>query len=172
MKEESKILNQPVVVIEPVPSPDLRVNDTDVRASHGSFAQNGFIVEHSPHANGGLSGSYVPRTPTPIGYYDTGEGVTYKFRPFTEDSYQRLLLKEAKLKAVELEKKNKVKEGRLVDGELKWDDDEEEERPKRDQNLIEGNNLSDDLDVAFPKELVGKPIEEIDPYLNDKVRIT
>lgn len=94
------------------------------------------------------------------------------FRLFTQTSYTELLAREDERKRVEKEKKDSPQEGRLVDGELKFgDDDDDEPPPERDQALIEGNTLPVSLDGTFPQELFGKPLEEIDKYLKDKVRI-
>ncbi len=95
----------------------------------------------------------------------------YKFRLFTPESYERLLIKEEEDRRLALEKKDKPAEGRLVDGELKFDDDGEDgPPPDRDPLFIEGNNLPDDIAEIFPSELYSKPLEEIDKYLKAKVR--
>ncbi len=95
----------------------------------------------------------------------------YKFRLFTPESYDRLLIKEEEDRRLALEKKDKPAEGRLVDGELKFDDDGEDgPPPDRDPLFIEGNNLPDDIAEIFPSELYSKPLEEIDKYLKAKVR--
>ncbi len=64
-------------------------------------------------------------------------------------------------------------EGRLVDGELKFGDgtDEDEEAQGRDPSLVEGGYLTQDLADEIPNELLGKPLDEIDPNLHDKVRV-
>ena len=177
-KPISTIPEPQVVIIEPAPTTgDEPQNTSGLPINNGSY--NGSLpVTPVPSIVGEPDGTSVfgdkakpyPRTPTPIGEYQTPEGQVYQFRPFDKEAYQRLLVRQAKLKAAELERKNRVNEGRLVDGELKWDE-EEEEVPTRDLALVEGNNLSDDLDAAFPPELVGKPIDEIDPYLIDKVSV-
>ena len=92
------------------------------------------------------------------------------FRPFTKASYVQLLRREEERKRVEKERKDMPQEGRLVDGELKFgDEDDDEPPPERDLALVEGNTLPVSMDNMFPAELLGKPVEEIDKYLKDKV---
>ena len=93
------------------------------------------------------------------------------FRLFTPESYERLLIKEEEEKRTALEKKNRPAEGRLVDGELKFDDEEEEGPPmERDPMLMEGNSLPEHLAEIFPPEYYTKPIEDVDQYIKAKVR--
>ena len=93
------------------------------------------------------------------------------FRRFDRQSYQKLLLRDEIERQKALDAKNKPREGRLVDGELIFgdEDDKEEDTRDRDSRLVEGNTLPTIIADEFPKELYGKPIEEIDPYLKDKV---
>lgn len=89
------------------------------------------------------------------------------FRVFNKDSYKRLVDKE---KARKLKEESKEEEeGRLVDGEIVFD---EESGPKqdRDPKLADGQALPEKMG-RFPKELLGIPLEEIDPYIKDKVRV-
>ena len=92
------------------------------------------------------------------------------FAPFTPQSFENILIREAEDKRKAEEKKNAPQEGRLVDGELKFGDDDEEGdgEPKwdRDPALVEGCVLPESLGKP-PKHLL---LEEIDPVLKEKVR--
>ena len=105
-----------------------------------------------------------------------GEGAEEEasmYKRFSPATYEFLVQREEEEKRKELEKKNNVEEGRLVDGQLKFgDDDEEQQEEKKDKDplLVEGNNLPEDL-PPFPKKYYGLPMEEIDPYIKDKVGI-
>ena len=92
------------------------------------------------------------------------------FRPFTRDSYRRLLAREAEQAKHQVEKiPDQFHEGRLVDGQLKFgEQDNEEEKIERDPDLVEGKGIPERLG-ELPPELLGKAIEEIDPHLQDKV---
>ena len=95
---------------------------------------------------------------------------SYIFIPFSRESFLQLQLREEELKRKADEKKNKPREGRLVDGELKFDDDEGDEPVlTRDQLLVEGNVLPATYGEV-PSKLRGIPLEEIDPYITEKVR--
>jgi len=97
------------------------------------------------------------------------EDLSATFRPFTKQSFYRLCQREQqeKLKA---SNKRDVEEGRLVDGEIVFDDlDDDADKITRDPKLAEGQALPEKLG-HFPKELEGVPIEEIDPHIKDKVR--
>lgn len=91
------------------------------------------------------------------------------FRVFTTDSYKRLEREERDRKLKE-ETNNGEDEGRLVDGEIVFDEDQSE-KLDRDPKLADGQPLPEKLG-RFPKELVGVPLEEIDPYIKVKVRST
>ncbi len=92
------------------------------------------------------------------------------FQLFTPESYQKLLTREAEDLKKSLQKRNPA-EGRLVDGELKFDEEEDEGlHLERDPLLVEGNWLPEHLDTIFPTELYNKPIEEVDQYIKAKVR--
>ena len=89
---------------------------------------------------------------------------------FTPESYERLVIREEEEKRKAIEKKNRPAEGRLVDGELKFDEEEEDGPPmERDPMLIEGNSLPDHLAEIFPPEYYTKPIEDVDQYIKAKV---
>ncbi|KAI0225114.1 hypothetical protein LSAT2_023983, partial [Lamellibrachia satsuma] len=92
------------------------------------------------------------------------------FRPFTVDSYRRLLEREAEQAKKQVEKiPDQFQEGRLVDGELKFGEAEsEEEKAEHDPDLVEGRGIPERLGEV-PLELIGKPLEEIDPHIQDKV---
>lgn len=95
-----------------------------------------------------------------------------KFRIFRERSYIDLLEKEKSQKTKDFDKKHKQKEVHLVDGELKFDEDDSSEgaNTKPDEKLVEGNPLPDHLG-KFPDKLLGQPIEEIDPNITSKVSL-
>jgi hypothetical protein len=100
---------------------------------------------------------------------DNKKVIIPNFKVFTRDSYHRVIKKYETFKRKVQEKKDTPAEGRLVDGELKFGDDEDDEPvPERDPLLLEGNTLPEYLEEYFPPELTGKPLEEIDSYLNDK----
>jgi len=87
------------------------------------------------------------------------------FRVFNQDSYRRLVEREA---ARKLKEENaKEEEGRLVDGQIVFDE-EVEVKQDRDPKLADGMSLPEKMG-RFPKELLGVPLEEIDPYIKEKV---
>ncbi|PAA93328.1 hypothetical protein BOX15_Mlig005983g2 [Macrostomum lignano] len=92
-----------------------------------------------------------------------------EFRPFDEASYQRMLRREEDYKRRVEERKRNGGEGKLVEGEIKFDDDPEAEddKVKRDKELTEGCNLPERLG-EFPDELLAQPIEEIDRHLHKR----
>lgn len=95
-----------------------------------------------------------------------------RYRRFTPESYRFLVERDLEAKRKEDEKRNKLEEGRLVDGKLIFGEEEEqveEDKKEKDNLLIEGNNLPESY-LPFPRKLYGVPIEEIDPYIKDKVR--
>lgn len=89
------------------------------------------------------------------------------FREFNKDSYRRLLEKEHARRIKE--EKNEEEEGRLVDGEIVFEESASTKQD-RDPKLADGQSLPEKLG-RFPKELLGMPLEEIDPYIKEKVRI-
>jgi len=99
---------------------------------------------------------------------ETAEG-NKLFNIFTKDSYQRLLDRELEHKLKEAQKKNSDNEGRLVDGEIVFDDlDNDSEKSSHDPKLADGQPLPEKLG-RFPKELEGTPLEEIDANIEEKV---
>jgi hypothetical protein len=93
------------------------------------------------------------------------------FRPFTKESYKRLVEQEASDKAKAARKKSKAQEAHLVDGELifgEGEDPGEEAIPERNPDLREGLVLREEYGV-FPPSYIGKPLEEIDKGIRDKV---
>lgn len=96
---------------------------------------------------------------------EEAERLKEPFRIFTKDSLERL---EREEKERQLKEANKDEdEGRLVDGEIVFDEDV---TAKMDKNpkLADGQTLPENMG-RFPKELLGVPIEEIDPYIKVKV---
>lgn len=92
------------------------------------------------------------------------------YRKFTKDSWDRLLIREQEDLKRQAERKDKPSEGKLVDGEIKFDTDEnDEDNIERDSELVEGQVLPESRLGEFPDELLGAPIEEIDKYIKDKV---
>ena len=99
---------------------------------------------------------------------DDDEIITFAL--YTNDSYRQQLEQEEADRIRAQEKKDRPAEGRLVDGELRFDDDDEDEKSKeRDPNLVEGSYLPEYMQHDFPPEFIGQPIEEIDPNIKDKV---
>lgn len=92
-----------------------------------------------------------------------------RFRIFTPDSYIRLCQREEEERRKEAERRDQPTEGRLVDGELIFNEEDEGEKIENDPDLLEGNALPTHLAEVFPKELFSQPIEEIDEYIKDKV---
>lgn len=97
---------------------------------------------------------------------EEAERLKTPFRIFDKDSYRRLVEKEKERKLKEDDKEEE--EGRLVDGEIVFDE-EPGNKQDRDPKLADGMALPENMG-RFPKELVGIPLEEIDPYIKDKVR--
>ena len=93
------------------------------------------------------------------------ERLKVPFRVFTKESYIRLLEKERERKI--REERKEEEEGRLVDGEIVFDESTEDKQD-RDPKLADGMTLPEKLG-RFPKELIGAPLEEIDPFIKDKV---
>lgn len=95
------------------------------------------------------------------------------FRRFGPQSRTNLELKVKEWEEEEKERKNQHEEGRLVDGELKFGDDEgsKDPPPERDLALLEGNPLPDNYSSLFPDDGYGVPMEEIDPYLHYRVSL-
>lgn len=91
------------------------------------------------------------------------------YRLFTEDCWQKILDERRLLKLKELEKHLHIDEGKLVDGELKFDTEMKDESPDPDPELLAGNILPEDKFGPFPTQLLGKPVVEIDQNLKGKV---
>lgn len=137
----------------------------------------------SPAAANGPTTPTTPITPQPSINVEGVEGETSPwaheeadlgpYRFFTPASYTKLLIKEASEKKRVEEKKNNIQEGKLVDGELKFGDGEEDEEEQKefDPALENGSYLSEDTYGDVPNECLGKPLEEIDKYLKDKVSV-
>lgn len=96
---------------------------------------------------------------------EEAERLKEPFRIFTKESLERLERDEEERKLKEANKDED--EGRLVDGEIVFDEDV---TAKMDKNpkLADGQSLPENMG-RFPKELLGIPIEEIDPYIKVKV---
>lgn len=94
------------------------------------------------------------------------------FHLFTEESYKRLVEREASDKAKAEERAGKAQEAHLVDGELIFgaEEDESDKPPPKNPDLHEGSVLREEYGV-FPRDYLGKPIEEIDKGIRDKVRL-
>ena len=90
------------------------------------------------------------------------------FTLYTADSYTKQLENERKAKEKAEANLRNQGEAHLVDGELRFES-EEDHGPahKRNPDLIEGNTLPEDC--GMPKALHGRPLEEIDKLITDKV---
>ncbi|CAH1797368.1 unnamed protein product [Owenia fusiformis] len=84
---------------------------------------------------------------------------------FTRKSYENLVHRDIERKQREKEKA-KPKEGRLVDGELVYDDDDDDDAKERDPSLVEGNTLPSQYEC--PKKYYGKALEDLDKAIKDK----
>lgn len=93
------------------------------------------------------------------------------YKIFTPKSYERLLLQEAEERKRLEDAKNNMQEGRLVDGQLKFgnDDQDDEEKKDKDPWLANGMYLNESEYGSIPPHLCNKPIEEIDKYLKEQV---
>lgn len=99
---------------------------------------------------------------------EEAERLKVPFRVFDKDSFRRLVEKD---KARKLREENKEEEeGRLVDGEIVFDEGTENKQ-ERDPKLADGMSLPESMG-RFPRELSGVPLEEIDPYIKDKVSLS
>ena len=94
------------------------------------------------------------------------------FHPFTEDSYRVLVEREAADKARAEDRAARAQEAHLVDGELIFGGEQEEgeKPPPKNPDLREGNVLRDEYGVC-PPAYFGKPLEEIDKGIRDKVGV-
>ena len=195
------VLDSPVVIVtqnaESEPADGVEIvpgSSRTLEAAEGRGRELQLNVDALPVGNGGSSSRLllppsslpaestsqphgVPTTGPPfMGALDHSNTPSFPapnpFRLFTPESYQRLLVKEAvELKKAQ-ERKNRPAEGRLVDGELKFDEEEDENFClDRDPLLVEGNNLPDHLDAIFPLDYYNKPIEEVDQFIKAKVSV-
>ena len=113
--------------------------------------------------------SKIDSKPKPVDEDDSDdENEQIYFTEYNADSYTKQLENEKKAKEkAEANLKNQG-EAHLVDGELRFDSEEDHgPAKKRNPDLIEGNTLPEDC--GMPKELYGKPLEEIDKLITDKV---
>ncbi|XP_066993816.2 sodium channel protein para [Anabrus simplex] len=85
------------------------------------------------------------------------------FRPFTRESLaaieQRIAEEHAKQK--ELEKKR-------AEGEVRYDDEDEDEGPQPDCTLEQGAPIPVRYQGSFPPELASTPLEDIDPFYHNQ----
>lgn len=92
-----------------------------------------------------------------------------RFKPFTRQSYEAQLTRQAEKDAAEQQRRDAPLEERLVDGRLTFGEGNQEEdvvAPRDD--LAEGCKLP--LSLGYlPPALVGVPLEEIDPGITSKV---
>lgn len=94
-----------------------------------------------------------------------------RFNEFTRASYDKLLVRELERKRQQETKKEARDEAHLVDGEIVFDDAEDESaKITKDPKLADGMPLPEKLG-RFPRELDGLPLEEIDPHIQEKVII-
>lgn len=93
------------------------------------------------------------------------------FHEFTRESYDKLIVAELERKQQEETRQVSKEEAHLVDGEIVFDD-VEDDTPKiaRDPKLADGQPLPEKLG-RFPRELDGLPLEEIDPHIQEKVKL-
>ncbi|XP_048254003.1 sodium channel protein 1 brain-like isoform X4 [Haliotis rufescens] len=90
------------------------------------------------------------------------------FRKFTEKTYEELVIREKSDKLKAQQRLVKGQTARLVDGDLRFgDEDEEDHILEPDPLLHEGNTLTENYGV-FPTPYCGWPIEEIDQGIKDK----
>lgn len=116
---------------------------------------------------GGLAGAALALT-NKTTKEEPKEDVRSKLNLYTEESFKHQVENELAAQR-KFEKTGGVAEAHLVDGELKFDDDEEEAKRDRDPALVEGNVLPLEYEDAYKSEYAGKPLEEIDRYIKDKV---
>ncbi|XP_042876666.1 sodium channel protein para-like isoform X15 [Penaeus japonicus] len=97
------------------------------------------------------------------------------FRPFTRDSLAAIeaRIAEENAKKNELQKKKEEGEGGgLKFGRKKkeavYNDDDDDEGPQADPNLEQGMPVPNRLVQQFPEDLVGTPLEDIDPFYHNQ----
>ncbi|GFR71119.1 sodium channel protein [Elysia marginata] len=90
------------------------------------------------------------------------------FKAFTKQSMVRLEEREKELDEKDIQRQKQAQVAHLVDGELKFGVDEDEDKlPPENPDLREGCVFTK-VYGAFPPRLLGKPIEEIDRGIRDK----
>ncbi|XP_064104911.1 sodium channel protein para-like isoform X2 [Macrobrachium nipponense] len=96
------------------------------------------------------------------------------FRPFTRESLAAIeaRIAEENAKKTELQKKKDEGEGGgMRFGRKKKEpvyDDDDDEGPQADPNLEQGLPIPNRLQSQFPEDLVGTPLEDIDPYYHNQ----
>ncbi|GFG40089.1 hypothetical protein Cfor_10976, partial [Coptotermes formosanus] len=85
------------------------------------------------------------------------------FRPFTRESLAAIeaRIAEEYAKQKELEKKR-------AEGEVRYDDEDEDEGPQPDATLEQGAPIPVRMQGAFPVELASTPLEDIDPFYHNQ----
>ncbi|XP_062583302.1 sodium channel protein 1 brain-like isoform X2 [Saccostrea cucullata] len=126
------------------------------------FDQNG-----TQGKDGRISPSWRPSSAKSSRVGDEEEDTGPRFRLYDKRSWEDQVQKEKDAQR-KLDKNNGKAVAHLVDGELKFEDDEEEAKKTRDPTLQEGNILPDELSEVFTVDYYGKPLEEIDKYIKDK----
>ncbi|KAL4228300.1 hypothetical protein ACF0H5_013731 [Mactra antiquata] len=98
---------------------------------------------------------------------DDDEDETLVFSLFTPESLEEQIKVEIRNKEKAEENKKNAGEAHLVDGEIIFDS-EEHHGPQKTRNpaLVEGNTLREDS--GCPKEMYGKPVEEIDKLIRER----
>ncbi|PAA93724.1 hypothetical protein BOX15_Mlig031959g1 [Macrostomum lignano] len=92
-----------------------------------------------------------------------------EFRLFDRQSFESLLRRELEYQRRVEERRLNAGEGRLVEGEIKFDDDPdaEEDKAKASPELADGCVLPSRFG-DFPDELLAKPIQEIDRHIRKR----
>ncbi|XP_042204469.1 sodium channel protein para-like isoform X5 [Homarus americanus] len=85
------------------------------------------------------------------------------FRPFTRESLAAIESRVAEEHAKKNELQKKKEEGEVV-----YNEEDEDEGPQADPNMEQGMPLSNRLQQMFPEDLVGTPLEDIDPYYHNQ----
>jgi len=85
------------------------------------------------------------------------------FCPYNRESLaaSEARIAEEEAKKIELKKKRE-------EGEVRYEDEDEDEGPKADPTLEQGMPLPIRLAAVFPPELTAVPIEDIDPYYRNQ----
>ncbi|XP_076443937.1 sodium channel protein 1 brain-like [Babylonia areolata] len=91
------------------------------------------------------------------------------FHLFSEDSYRHLVERETADLARAQERASKAQEAHLVDGQLVFggEEDENDKPPPRNPDFREGNVLREEYGI-FPTDYFGRPLEEIDQGIRSK----